>query len=268
MVAVRPTTSSGSPPAVQAGELAEKQEVVINNGAELESLDPHKTSGVPESNALRQLLVGLTSTDADGNTVPGMAEKWENKDNTVWTFHLRDAKWSNGDPVTADDFVYSMRRLVNPETASPYASYLADANVAGAQAIVDGKAKPDTLDVKAIDAKTLQITLSGPVPYLPDMLIHTATKPVNKNAVEKWGEKWTAPGHFVGNGPYALKEWAVNSQIVLERNKNYYDDANTTINKVTLLPVSSPPTDVSRYKAGEIDVSYNDLPSEQYQATV
>ena len=99
--------------------LADTQEMVINNGTEPESLDPHKVSGVPESNIGRQLFEGLTNTDADGKTIPGMATEWESIDNKVWTFKLRDAKWSNGDPVTAQDFVYSMRRLVDPNTASP-----------------------------------------------------------------------------------------------------------------------------------------------------
>lgn len=108
-----------------AGDLAEKQEIVINNAAEPESLDPHKVSGVPETNILRQMLVGLTTTDTEGNTVPGMATEWLSEDNKVWVFKLRDAKWSNGDPVTAHDFVYSFRRVVDPATASPYATYLA-----------------------------------------------------------------------------------------------------------------------------------------------
>lgn len=247
-------------------ELAEKQEIIINNGAEPESLDPHKVSGVPESNILRQLLVGLTTTDNDGKTIGGMAEKWESADNKVWTFHLRDAKWSNGDPVTAEDFVYSFRRLTDPATASPYSSYLVDVKVANAQEIVDGKAKPDTLGVKAIDAKTVEITLTEPVPYFPDSLIHTSVKPVNKKAVEAHGDKWTLPENFVSNGAYKLKSWAVNDKIVLERNPQYYDDANTKINQVTFLAVTSAVTDMSRFKAGEIDVTYNDIPSEQFKS--
>ncbi|OSI14336.1 ABC transporter substrate-binding protein [Neisseria dumasiana] len=247
-------------------EAAEKQEIVINNGAEPESLDPHKVSGVPESGILRQILVGLTSTDNDGNTVAGMAEKWESADNKVWKFTLRDAKWSNGDPVTAEDFAYSFRRVTDPATASPYASYLADAKVLNAAKIIEGKAKPDSLGVKAVDAKTLEITLEEPVPYFPDMLIHTSVKPVHKATVEKFGDKWTSPANIVVNGPYTVKAWDVNSQIVLERNPNYFDDANTTITKATLLPISSPPTDMSRFKAGEVDVTYNDIPTEQFKS--
>lgn len=250
----------------QSTELAEKQEIVINNGAEPESLDPHKVSGVPESNLLRQMLVGLTTTDNDGNTIGGMAEKWESNDNKVWVFHLRDAKWSNGDPVTAEDFVYSFRRVVDPQTASPYASYLADVKVGNAQEIIDGKAKPDTLAVKAIDAKTLEVTLTEPVPYFPDALIHTSTKPVNQKVVEKFGEKWTLPENMVGNGAYKLKTWAVNDKIVMERNSTYYDDANTKINQITFLPISSPVTDISRFKAGEVEVTYNDIPTEQFKS--
>lgn len=239
-------------------------ELTVNNAAEPESLDPHKVSGVPESNILRQMFVGLTSTDGDGNTIPGMAESWETTDNKVWTFKLRDAKWSNGDPVTAHDFVYSMRRLGDPATASPYATYLADAKVVNAQDIVDGKAKPDTLGVKAIDDKTLEITLSEPVPYFPDMLIHTSVKPVNQKVVEAHGDKWTAPENIVVNGPYKLTSWQVNERITLERNPQYFDDAKTTINKATLLVVPAATTDVQRYKAGEIDVTADSLPPEQY----
>ena len=112
---------------------ANKTTLVINNGTEVETLDPHKASGVPEANVLRQLLEGLVITGKDGKTAPGVATSWENKDFKVWTFKLRDnAKWSNGDPVTAEDFVYSWRRVVDPKTASPYASYLADAAVVNA----------------------------------------------------------------------------------------------------------------------------------------
>ena len=96
--------------------LADTQELVVNNAAEPESLDPHKVSGVPEAGIDRQMFEGLTNSDADGKTIPGMATSWESPDNKVWTFKLRDAKWSNGDPVTAEDFVYSLRRLVDPET--------------------------------------------------------------------------------------------------------------------------------------------------------
>ncbi|MDO4251095.1 MAG: ABC transporter substrate-binding protein, partial [Moraxella sp.] len=256
-------TSEGA--ASAAGELAEKQEIIINNSAEPESLDPHKVSGVPESNLLRQMLVGLTTTDASGKTIPGMATEWSSPDNKVWTFKLRDAKWSNGDPVTAHDFVFSFQRVVDPATVSPYASYLADVKVVNAQAIIDGQAKPDTLGVKAIDDKTLEVTLAEPVSYFPDTLFHTSVKPVNKKVVETHGDKWISAGNFVANGPYTLKDWKINEYIVLERNKNYYDDANTTINQVTFLAITQETTDVDRYKAGEVDITADSLPETQFQ---
>ncbi|MCG6504549.1 ABC transporter substrate-binding protein [Kingella sp. SNUBH-2017] len=260
---------SGEPAAQKpiqvSNEPAEKQEIVVNNGAEPETLDPHKSSGVPESNILNQLLVGLTGTDPDGKTVPALAEKWESADNQTWVFHLREAQWSNGDPITADDFVYSMRRVVDPLTASPYASYLGDAKVKNAEEIANGKAKPEELGVKALDAKTLQITLSSPVPYFPDMLVHSSTRPVNAKVVEKHGSKWTLPENFVGSGPLRIAEWVVNEKIVLERNDKFFGNADNSISRLTVLPISSPITDVNRFKAGEIDMTYNDLPSDQFK---
>lgn len=242
-----------------------QQVVTINNGTEPETLDPQKASGVPEAAILRQLLEGLTNTDPNGNTIPGVASSWETTDNKTWVFHLRDAKWSNGDPVTAEDFVYSFQRLVDPQTASPYGSYLGDSKVLNAEAITNGEMKPETLGVKAIDDKTLEIQLSEPVPYFADTLIHTSVKPVHKATVEKYGDKWTAPENFVSNGAYQLKSWRVNDKIVLERNSQYYNNDNTTINEVTLLPISSETTDVSRYKAGDVDMTAS-VPSEQFKA--
>ena len=260
------SASSGNSAKVDPNVLADKQELVINNAAEPESLDPQKVSGVPEAAVIRQMLVGLTTTDRDGKTIPGMAESWESTDNKVWTFKIRDAKWSNGDPVTANDFVYSWRRLLDPNTASPYASYLVDAKVAGAEAIMEGKAAVDSLGVKALDDKTLQVTLSEPVPYFPDTLIHTSVKPVNQKAVEQFGDKWTDPANIVVNGPYKISEWQVNDKIVLTRNESYYDNANTTLEKITMLAIPSSTTDVARYQAGEIDVTNEELPSEQFKS--
>ena len=217
---------------------ANKTTLVVNNGTEPETLDPAKSSGVPEDNIERQLLEGLVVVGKDGKIAPGVATSWENKDFKVWTFKLRDnAKWSNGDPVTAEDFVYSWQRVTDPKTASPYGSYLADAHVVNAQAVLDGKAKPATLGVKAVDAHTFEVTLSEPVPYFVDMLTHSSVLPVHKATVEKGGEKWTQAGSFVGNGAYVLKEWTVNSKIALERNKNYWNDAATQINQAEFLPI-------------------------------
>lgn len=252
---------------VPAGvELADKQVIVRNNGSEPQSLDPHKIEGVPESHLARDLLEGITIVGPEGETLPGSAISWENKDFKEWTFKIRDgAKWSNGDPVTAEDFVYSWRRLADPDTASPYASYLQYAHVQNVDDVIAGKKKPEELGVKALDGKTLVLTLSEAVPYIPKLLSHPSMSPVNKKVVEKFGAKWTQPGNFVGNGAYKLKDWTVNERIVLERSPTYWDNAHTVIDQVTFLPISSEVTDVNRYRSGEIDMTYTNLPIEQFK---
>lgn len=252
---------------VPAGvQLAEKQTLVRNNGSEVQSLDPHKIEGVPESNISRDLFEGLIISDVDGKPSPGVAEKWENKDFKVWTFHLRkDAKWSDGSPVTSHDFVYSWQRLANPNTASPYASYLQYGHIVNIDDIVAGKKPPTDLGVKAIDDNTFEVTLSEPVPYFYKLLVHSSVSPVPKAAVEKYGEKWTQPANIITNGAYKLKDWVVNEHIVLERNPNYWDNAKTVINQVTYLPIASEVTDVNRYRSGEIDMTYNNMPIELFQ---
>lgn len=252
---------------VPAGvQLADKQTLVRNNGAEVQSLDPHKIEGVPESNVNRDLFEGLVIGDLNGHPVPGVAESWDNKDFKVWTFHIRKyAKWSDGSPVTAQDFVYSWQRLADPKTASPYASYLQYGHVANVDEIIAGKKPATDLGVKAIDDKTFEVTLSEPVPYFYKLLVHPSVSPVPKAAIEKYGEKWTQPANIVTNGAYKLKDWVVNERIVLERNTNYWDNAKTVINQVTYLPISSEVTDVNRYRSGEIDMTYNNMPIELFQ---
>ncbi|MGL9774894.1 MAG: oligopeptide ABC transporter substrate-binding protein OppA [Sodalis sp. (in: enterobacteria)] len=252
---------------VPAGvQLSDKQELVRGNGAELQSLDPHKIEGVPESNVNRDVLEGLIINDLQSRAQPGVAESWENKDFKIWTFHLRqNAKWSNGDPVTAHDFIYSWRRLADPKTASPYESYLQYAQITNIDDIIGGKKNPDTLGVKALDDHTLEVTLAEPVPYLIKVLAHPSMSPVPQKVVEKFGEKWTQPANWVGNGAYVVKDWVINERIVLERNPQYWNNAKTVINKVTYLPISSEVTDVNRYRAGEDDMTYNNLPIELFQ---
>ncbi|MDM2800614.1 MULTISPECIES: oligopeptide ABC transporter substrate-binding protein OppA [Citrobacter] len=263
LVAGNVATAAEVPAGVQ---LAEKQTLVRNNGSEVQSLDPHKIEGVPESNINRDLFEGLLISDIDGKPSPGVAEKWENKDFKVWTFHLRkDAKWSDGTPVTAQDFVYSWQRLANPNTASPYASYLQYGHIVNIDDIIAGKKPITDLGVKALDDHTFEVTLSEPVPYFYKLLVHSSVSPVPRAAVEKFGEKWTQPANIVTNGAYKLKDWVVNERIVLERNTNYWDNAKTVINQVTYLPISSEVTDVNRYRSGEIDMTYNNMPIELFQ---
>ncbi|WP_318471323.1 ABC transporter substrate-binding protein [Photobacterium leiognathi] len=246
-------------------KLADKQELVRGNGTEPESLDPQKVSGVPESNVIRDLLEGLVNQDSKGNLVPGAAKSWETEDYKTWTFHIRDdATWSNGDPVTAEDFVYTWRRLADPKTASPYASYIQMTTMANAEDIIAGKKAPETLGVEAVDNKTLKVTLDKPVSYFASMLVHTSMKPVNQKVVEKFGDEWTKVGNYVSNGAFKLDTWVVNERIVLARNENYWDNKNTVINQVTFLPIENQVAAMNRFLAGELDMTY-EMPNEHFK---
>lgn len=243
-----------------------KQVITINNGSEVTSLDPHKVEGVPESNVILNLLEGLVYTDVDGKSVPGVAKSWSNENFTTWIFTLRDdAKWSDGSPVTAEDFVYSWQRLSDPNTGSPYSSYLQNAYILNADAILAGKMPATALGVKALDPQHLQVTLSHPVPYFVDMLSHTSMKPVNKSAIQRHGDKWTQPQNFIGNGAYVLDNWVVNERIVVKRNPFYWDNQNSRIEQATFLAISSEVSDINRYRSGEIDISNSAIPPVLYK---
>ncbi|WP_293797318.1 ABC transporter substrate-binding protein [uncultured Pantoea sp.] len=247
-------------------QLSELQRIVINNGSEVATLDPQKAEGVPESNVMRNLLEGLVETDNNGQLVPGVAKQWQSEEGRIWTFTLReDARWSNGQPVTAQDFVYSWQRLADPKTASPYASYLQAAHVANVDAILSGKAAPAELGVKALDDRHLQVTLSEPVPYFVAMLAHSAMKPVYRPAIEQWGEQWTQPQHYVGNGAFTLSDWVVNEKIVVKRNPQYWDNAHTVIEEGVFLPLSSENSDINRYRSGGTDMTNSVVPPELFK---
>lgn len=244
--------------------LAEKQELVRNNGSEPASLDPHKVESDVEFNIISDLFEGLVSVSPAGEIEPRLAEKWENKDNTVWTFHLRPGvTWSDGTAITAQDIVWSWQRLVSPLTASPYSSYPGNMHIANAQEIAEGKKAPETLGVKAVDDATLEVTLTQPNAALLAMLAHPSLVPIDKVLVNRFGEQWTKPEHIVTSGPYKLSAWVVNERIVAERNPRYWDNEHTVINKVTWLPIHSEAADVNRYKAGEIDIVYT-VPINQF----
>lgn len=252
-------------PATGETKYAEVQELVRGNGAEVASIDPHKTEGVPESHVIRDLLEGLVNQDADGNTIPGAAESWETEDNRTFIFHLRkDAKWSNGDPVTAHDFEYSFKRAVDPMTASPYSWYFEMTTMENAADIIAGKKDKETLGVKALDDNTLEVKLESAVPYFVKMAGHTTMKPVNKAVVEQYGDQWTKPEHFVGNGAFVVDNWVVNERIELKQNPYYWDRANTKLTKVTFLPIENQVAEMNRFLSGEIDFTF-ELPNEHFK---
>lgn len=244
--------------------LAEKQELVRNNGSEPASLDPHKVESDVEFKIISDLFEGLVSVSPAGEIQPRLAEKWENKENTVWTFHLRPGiTWSDGTAITAQDIVWSWQRLVSPLTASPYSSYPGNMHIVNAKEIAEGKKAPETLGVKAVDDATLEVTLTQPNAAFLAMLAHPSLVPIDKVLVNRFGEQWTKPEHIVTSGPYKLSAWVVNERIVAERNPRYWDNQHTVINKVTWLPIHSEAADVNRYKAGEIDIVYT-VPINQF----
>ncbi|KOY63139.1 ABC transporter substrate-binding protein [Photorhabdus heterorhabditis] len=237
-------------------QLAVNQDIIRNNGSEPASLDVHKIENDVEFNIINDFFSGLVSTDRDGKLTPDLAARWETKDNKVWLFHLREGiKWSDGSPITAHDVVFSWRRLVDPQMASPYGSYIENMHIVNAKDILSGKKKTNELGVKALNNLTVEVTLEQPVSYFLQMLAYPIMVPISQKAVEKYGEKWTHPDVFVSSGPFKLAEWIVNEKVVGVRNQQYWDNVHTVINKVTYLPISSETADINRYLAGEIDIT-------------
>ncbi|WP_264289211.1 ABC transporter substrate-binding protein [Duffyella gerundensis] len=241
------------PPGTQ---LAEKQEIVRHIKDEPASLDPAKAVGLPEIQVIRDLYEGLTNQNASGKVVPGVAESWQSSDNKTWIFTLRkDARWSNGEPVTADDFVYSWQRLVDPKTSSPFAWFAGLSGIENADVIAKGSMGVDKLGVTALDKHRLKVTLVRPVPYFPSLTANFSLYPVSKTIIAQHGSDWTQPANLVGNGAYKLQDRVVNEKIVLVRNDRYWDNAHSVLTKVTFLPINEESSATKRYRAGDIDIT-------------
>src|SRR5688572_3393291 len=242
LVACGGNGSSGSnEPAVQIGgptgtELAERQVLYLGNGAELQSLDPHRSEDVSSSTVHRDIYEGLVNEAPNGDLVPGVAASWTiSDDGKSYVFNLRpEARWSNGDPVTAEDFVFSLRRGVDPATVSVYSYILSP--ISNADDITAGKLAPDRLGVRAVDDHTLEITLANPTPYFLGLLTHSMSYPVHRASLEQHGEQFTRPGNLVGNGAFVLDDWVVQSHIKLVRNPHYWDNAKTKLEEIWFYP--------------------------------
>ncbi|MDX7991113.1 ABC transporter substrate-binding protein [Xenorhabdus littoralis] len=245
-------------------KLSEKQEIVRNNGSEPASLDVHKVESDTEFNIISDFFDGLIYIDQKSEIKPKLATSWETNDNQNWIFHLRkDAKWSDGSPITAHDVVFSWRRLIDPLTGSPYGNYLVNASVVNATDVLQGKSKVEALGIKALDDFTVEVKLDKPVGDFLQMLAHPSMIPINEKMVKRYGDKWTKPEYFVGSGAFKLSEWVVNERVVGIRNPQYWDDKNTVINKVTYLALASDKADLNRYLAGEIDITLT-IPLESF----
>ncbi len=246
-------------------QLAPQQYLVRANDAEAATLDPAKAEGMPEMHILRDLFEGLVIQDREGNIIPGVAESWETKDNQTFVFKLRrNAKWSNGDPVTAEDFVYALRRAVDPQLASPNVWYLKMTGIKNIAQVSEGKMPTTDLGVTALDKYTLRFELARKVPYFVAMTGHTSMMPVHKETVEKSDKPWSDPKQFVSNGAFVLDKWVVNERIELVKNSNYWDAADTHLTKVTYIPFENQNASINRYVVGEVDIT-SDVPTHMAQ---
>jgi oligopeptide transport system substrate-binding protein len=242
--------------AFAAGELR------IANSGEPDTLDPHHVSGVWENRIIGDMFMGLTTEAADGSVIPGAAERWQvSDDGTVYTFTLRDHTWSDGTPVTADDFVFALRRILDPAEAAEYASLLY--TIKNAKPLNEGALEGmEQLGVRAHDAKTLEVTLESPTAYFIEQLTHYTAFPLPRHKVEEVGEDWVKPGNIVGNGPYTVVEWLPNTHVKAEKNPAFYDAANVSIDVVQFFPSEERNAATKQFRAGEIDIQY-DFASEQ-----
>jgi oligopeptide transport system substrate-binding protein len=217
------------------------------------SLDPQVANLVTESRVIGDLIVGLTTEAADGHAIPGVATSWETSaDGLTWTFHLRDSRWSDGAPVTADDFVYAYRRILDPKTASIYA-YLV-AILKNGKAVNDGRAPLAAVGAAAPDPHTLVLTLEHPAPYLPQLLMHQSFYPVPKHVVERQGDAWVKPGNYVSNGAYKLADWRLGDYVRVVKNPRFYDAQNVCVDRIDYYPTADFVSAERRVQRGELDV--------------
>lgn len=252
--------SGCSPQRSQTDEAIERGILILGNGSEPKGLDPHLVTGVTENKIISALLEGLIAyhpTD-DMEPAPGMAERWERNENaTVWTFYLRESRWSNGDPVTAHDFVFSWQRMLEPTFGAEYANMLYI--VQNAEAYHRGEIEDfSQVGVEALDSRTLRVTLRGPTPYFLSMLKHYSWFPINPAVIEKHGgmlkrdSDWTRPENYVGNGPFVLEEWVTNRIVRVVRNPDYWDAETVSLNEIHFMPIENANAEEQAFLAGQL----------------
>ncbi|HKK49825.1 MAG TPA: peptide ABC transporter substrate-binding protein, partial [Alkalispirochaeta sp.] len=219
-----------------------------------QSLDPHHISTPAEHRIVMGLFEGLVAPDPEtARATPGVAERWEISDDGLeYTFHLRDdAVWSDGTPITAHDFVESWMRVLNPRTAAPSAWFAAQF-IAGAQAFYRGEVGADAVAIRAVDDRTFQFETVRPTPYVLDTLSHYAFQVVPLHAIEEYGDQWTMPENFVGNGPYTVTAWDPRGRVVLEPNDTYWNAPSVQLDRVVFSPVENHVAAFDRYTDGAI----------------
>ena len=238
------------------GSAGGEEAAVLRRGisAKVDTLDPHRSSAKWENIVIADMIVGLMTITPDREVIPGVAESWEtSEDGLTWTFNLRESQWSDGEPVTADDFVYAFRRIQNPEIASQYSSLLYI--VKNAAQVNSGELPPEELGVRAVDDYTFEITLEEPAPYLLGLLTHYTTFPVPEHIVEQYGEAWIQPENIEVNGPYKLAYWRTGDQLVSEKNPLYYEADEVCFDRVAYFEIEDAAAVERRIEAGELDIN-------------
>ncbi len=244
--------------------LADDQTFTYSLLDEFTTADPQMVEDVSGSYFVRDLFEGLMNQDADGNLIPGVATGYTtNEAKDVYTFTLRNnARWSDGNPVTAHDFVYAWRRLADPATGSPYSWFADIMALENVGAVMSGESPPEALGIRALDNHTLEVRLTASLPYFAAMTTHASTFPSPQWTVRTFGDGWTKPGNIVGNGAYVLTEHIPNETATRERNTMYWNNDATIIDKVVTLVINDENTDFTRWEAGETDKGA--VPSGQY----
>lgn len=244
--------------AAQSGPDARAVLNIANPGSPA-SLDPHKITGVWENRIVGDMFVGLTTEGQDGSIQPGAAQSWTvSADGLEYTFAIREHSWSDGRPVTAADFEYSLKRMLAPDTASPYADFFF--MIEGAEAYTKGRGNAADVAVDAMDERTLRIVLTRPTAYFTGLLMHFAAMPVPRPAVEQWEREWTAPDHIVVNGPFIVEERVPNAFVALRHNPRFYAADTVELARVVYHVQEDRTAAVQRFRAGEVDI-VRDFPS-------
>ena len=222
--------------------------------AKVDTLDPHRSSAQWENIIIGDMFIGLMQEAADGEVIPGVAESWQLDDTgLVWTFKLKQTVWSDGEALTASDFVFALRRIQDPAIASQYSSLLY--NIKNAEALNNGRVAPEELGVRAVDDYTLEITLESPAPYFLGLLTHYTTFPVPQHTVEQFGETWIQPENIVVNGPYKLVYWVTGNQLVAEKNPLFDEVDSVCFERVTYFELEDASAVERKIEAGDLDIN-------------
>jgi len=245
------------------GETVEENVIRINVGSEPETIDPTLNSSIDGSVYIAHSFEGLAMKDQNDKIAFGVADKWDiSDDGLTYTFHIRDnAKWTDGKAVTADDFIYAWRRAVDPKTASEYSFQLAP--IKNAVAITEGNMPIESLGVRAIDDKTLEVTLVSPTAYFLELVAFTTYFPIRQDIIEEYGDQWTlTPETYIGNGAFKMTERSFDDKIVMEKNEHYWNISSIVPNKLIFILMQNENSAVAGIKEGSLDFAIEPPPQD------